>query len=334
MDSPATESTPVTSEAPVGTEKSRLATLLKSQLGSEFTYEPSDDPEPEGQPNEVERHVAETTEKAKHEASPVEEAPAEPEGQPADDFETVDVEGTEYRVPKELKDHLLRDKDYRHKTMELAEVRKSVDAERQYVAQARNAAQQLAPLLSHMGIISSQLQQIDATNWGELQATDPIQYSNLQHARRNLVDQGNALQNQLGQANQAIEQAEMAALAAEAQRNEPIVRKTIKDWGPEKQKELSEGAVSVYGFTQGELSRVVDARHVQVLNDALAYRKLMANQPKAITAVKQAPPVSRQSNARAAEAPNVELKKAESRFAKTGEQEDLYRVLRLRRGNT
>ncbi len=330
MDSPATEST----QAPQSTEKDRLASLLKTQYGDGFKYEPPE-PEPaeqsdEVKPGEVERHVQETTDHAKHEASPVEEAPAEPEGQPADDFETVDVEGTEYRVPKELKDHLLRDKDYRHKTMELAEVRKSVDAERQYVAQARNAAQHLAPLLSQLGIVSSQLQQIDATNWGELQATDPIQYSNLQHARRNLVDQGNALHNQLGQASQAIEQAESAALAAEAQRNEPIVRKTIKDWGPQKQKELSEGAISTYGFTQGELSRVVDARHVQVLNDALAYRKLMANQPKAITAVRQAPPVSRQSNARAAEAPNVELKKAESRFAKTGEQEDLYRVLRLR----
>ncbi len=287
----------------------------------------------EGQPDEIARHVEETTAKAKQEAEPVvTEDAKEPEGQPADDFETVDVEGTEYRVPKELKDHLLRDKDYRAKTMELADERRSVQAEKQYVAQAKQAANYLAPLLAKAGTIDSQLQQIEQTNWGELAQVDPAQYSNLQHARRNLIDERNALSQQFGQATQAIEQAEFAAIAAEAQRNEPIVRRAIKDWGPEKQEKLAKGAMSTYGFTAQELKGVVDARHVMVLNDALAYRELQANQPKAITAVRQAPPVSRQSQARVQDVPNVELKKAEARFAKTGEQEDLYRVLRLKRG--
>lgn len=332
MDNLETGSSPA-APAP-STEKDRLAALLKTQYGNDFEYEPPASPEPEGQPDEVARHVNETTEQAKHEASPVEtpaETPKEPEGQPEDDFATVEVDGTEYRVPKELQDHLLRDRDYRHKTMELAEVKKSVEAEKQFVAQAKMAAQHLAPLLAQASILDSQLQQLDATNWAELSQTDPLQYSNLQHMRRNLIDQRNALGNQLGQAVNAIDKAEAAAIAAEAQRNEPIVRKAIKDWGPEKQKELSQGAVSVYGYKPEELQTVVDARHIMVLNDALAYRKLMANQPKAITAVKQAPPVSRQNQPRATEAPNVELKKAEARFNKTGEQEDLYRVLMLRR---
>ncbi len=329
MDTPATES----NVAPVSNEKDRLASLLKTQLGENFTYEPPDAPEPESQPSEIERHVAETTEKAKQGTEPVAaEAPAEPEGQPADDFETVDVEGTEYRVPKELKDHLLRDKDYRHKTMELAEERKSVQNEKQWIAQARQASQHLAPMIAKAGVLDSQLQQIDATNWGELAQTDPVQYSNLQHARRNLIDERNALGQQFSQATQAIQQAEDAAIAAEAQRNEPIVRRAIKDWGPEKQKELASGAINTYGFTDQELKGVVDARHVLVLADALAYRKMMANQPKAITAVKQAPPVSRQNQTRTQDAPNVDLKIAEARFKKTGEQEDLYAVMRLRSG--
>ena len=49
------------------------------------------------------------------------------EGQPEDDTEEVDWDGAKYRVPKPLKDALLRQADYTRKTQELAEQRRTVE---------------------------------------------------------------------------------------------------------------------------------------------------------------------------------------------------------------
>ena len=49
------------------------------------------------------------------------------EGQPEDDTEEVDWDGAKYRVPKPLKDALLRQADYTRKTQELADQRRTVE---------------------------------------------------------------------------------------------------------------------------------------------------------------------------------------------------------------
>ena len=50
------------------------------------------------------------------------------ESEPEDDTEEVDYEGKKYRVPKDIKDALLRQSDYTRKTQELAEHRNQVSA--------------------------------------------------------------------------------------------------------------------------------------------------------------------------------------------------------------
>ena len=76
---------------------------------------------------------------------PVEaETPPQPEGEtpeqpsePADDSEEVEYEGSLYRVPKELKEAVIRHADYTRKTQEVAQLRNMAAAERQGVQEAQ-----------------------------------------------------------------------------------------------------------------------------------------------------------------------------------------------------
>src|ERR1044072_211867 len=52
-----------------------------------------------------------------------------------DELEDWEEEGKTYKVPKPLKSHLLRNRDYTSKTQELAATRKEVEAERERVAE-------------------------------------------------------------------------------------------------------------------------------------------------------------------------------------------------------
>jgi hypothetical protein len=52
-----------------------------------------------------------------------------------DDSEEVDYEGEKYKLPKKLKDALLRQQDYTQKTQQVAEQRRAIEAQAQQVQQ-------------------------------------------------------------------------------------------------------------------------------------------------------------------------------------------------------
>ena len=89
----------------------------------------------------------------------------------ADDTEEIDLEGVKYRVPKALKDGYLRQADYTRKTQEVAEARRTAEAE---IQQRREAIAQQAEMQSQtleervqLATFDTQLEQFNGFDWAD-----------------------------------------------------------------------------------------------------------------------------------------------------------------------
>lgn len=319
VDTPGTESNQDTSL------KDRLAGLLKSEHGDAFTYE-APTAEPKGQPEEAPVDESAPAQDAEPEAT---EPTEEPEGQPEADTVEFETDGKQYKVPKELEPYLLRDKDYRHKTMELAEEKKAVQALKDNYAAAFKVATELPQYATAIQMVDAQLAQYQQVNMQQLKETDWVAYSNAQHDIRNLLDQKNSLVNQFQNAASTLSKAEAEARQAKIARSIPLVRKAIPNWGAETAQALAQYAQD-NGYTAPELNNLVDHRDVLILHKAYLYDQLQAKRPETAKTVASAPPVNKSTGPRTS-SNEIELKKAMARLQRTGDPEDAVAVMKLRR---
>jgi len=165
-----------------------------------------------------------------------EEAPATEEAQPEDGEQQeaeeatpetpeipvveVEIDGEKFQVPEKLKGRLMADKDYRQKTMALAEQRKQFDYLTANVQQLATQAQQMAPYHAQLYAMENRAQQLQAALTPEFRANDPIEYNNTQGELAILLRNRDQFASQLGQAQshfqQQFQQAQSQRLAAEA----------------------------------------------------------------------------------------------------------------------
>lgn len=149
-------------------------------------------------------------------------APEAPETEPNDDleqeesaepeFEEVEIDGTRYKVPKEIAPRLMMEKDYRQKTMSLAEERRQWEAQR---IEEEQRIQRESEITQAVIDDEAQLRAVDARlKW--LSSVDPYSLS-LQDYQRYSID--------LQQARQAKEDLSQSlsskkeALSADRQQN-------------------------------------------------------------------------------------------------------------------
>jgi hypothetical protein len=327
VDSPATESN-VAPEAPQPSFKERLAAHLKADHGDAFEYEPTTD-EPQGQLPES--PVEEALQASAPETETTETPASEPE-QPADDgMEAVEVEGKEYKVPRELKDHLMRDRDYRNKTMELAEMRKGVEQVAQVVNMGHQAMSQAAPILAQLGVIDSHLSDAQRVDWPALYANDPARFAAEQQRYNNLMGQRQHLMGQLNTIPAAVAQAQAAQFNQEVERNRPLVKQHMPDFNEDRAK-------AVIGFLQsgpmpmqGNDLQISDARLLYHLNRSYELSRIEAERGKTMKQVSTAPPVNKSTQRTPTTGAQIEVKKAESRLAKEGSTEAAMALLQARR---
>jgi len=108
----------------------------------------------------------------------VNEEPAEgdaPNGaQPEDDYDDVEYDGEYYRLPKKLKDAVLRQADYTKKTQEVAEQRRALEArDRELVQQAealRTDTQERARLVA----LEDTIKEYANVDWDKWEQQDPL----------------------------------------------------------------------------------------------------------------------------------------------------------------
>lgn len=233
----------------------------------------------------------------------------------------VKVDGQEVEVTlDELKSGYSRTQDYTKKTQEVAQARKTLEAELQQVNMER---QQYAQVL---GKLAEQLQ-VQEPDWETLRATDPIEYS-LQMAdyQRNMQKRQIAMQEQqrvMAQV-QADNQRQMQTkLASEAQ----ALAAMIPEWNDKEKAQAVKDSIKTQGkkigFSDDELANVFDHRAVLALYKAAKYDELMSKRdtvkPKATQKVLRP---SGKGNPG-----NLDAKKAHARALATGRDADVVKAI-------
>lgn len=311
-----TETNPATAEV---SAESRLEAMFEKQ-GEGTRPEEAEAPDDDLPVDEDERETEpeEETDESTAEAATDESA---------DDAEEVEYEGKAYRLPKELKEALLRQQDYTRKTQEVASQRKAVEQLAEQVRMQTEFQQAHLPKLVEIQSIDAQLKQYAQVNWAELAAENPAQCMTLQMQRNALKEQADGLRGELGRlAHEHGEKATQMRQQAQARCIEEV-RKDIKGFDADMLRSIDDTA-RTFGFSGDELAQVTDPRVVKVLHAAMQYQKLQGSKSIADKKVQEARPVQVRS-ARSAQ-PNLQTKQlgdARARLKATGKVDDAVNYL-------
>lgn len=240
------------------------------------------------------------------------------EGEFADENKFVTLADGRKLTVAELKDYASTraadfQRDYTRKSEELAAKSKRVDETAQTLSQHRDfllwAYQQIKPQPPDPSLIQSDFvayteqeaaYRAQERYWNQLQ--DGFKQFTRQETERSTLGQQERL---------AQEQARMFDLIPEF-RN-PAKLEEFKA-------EVAKVGTETYGFTPQELSGVADARMVAVLRDAISFRKLKNNAPRATEAIKGKPKMLKGKKSASPQDKNTRTRKARAdQLAKSGD---------------
>jgi hypothetical protein len=272
--------------------------------------------EPTDEPQE------EVTAEAEGEETQPDEVVAEEEG-----YEETEYEGKSYKLPKELKEALMRHKDYTQGKQEAAEMKRFAEEERQSL-QAERAFQQKHFAKAVEGhTLQQKLQQFAQVDWMKLADENPAEAIKLHTQHVALQQQFAAVKEEMQSLNAQFQQ-EAAELRqkAQAQCIQELKRNFPDLADPEKGKallgKLNETGLS-FGFTGRELEGIVDPRMIRVLHAAMQWKSLQASKSVVEKKVQTAKPVQVQA-ARTSQSTqrNAKFQDLKARAIKTGRPSD------------
>jgi hypothetical protein len=252
----------------------------------------------------------------------------EPEEEPAPTYR-VKVGKEEVDVPlDELLKGYSRTADYTKKTQELAENRKSVEAERQRIDEASRLRDQYA---ERLGVIEQMLSQTDkAEDLSALKENDPIGYAVRvaeQSEREKQLAAVRAERQKLAQSQQAEQgerlKAHLATEAAKLREAIPELSDEVK--GEVVKRDIRDFAKSI-GFSDQELTQVYDSRAVLTLYKAMQYDKLVKGKTDATKKVSQAPRMLRPGTSTPEARETETIKKMQQQLKKSGKKGDAARL--------
>lgn len=191
-------------------------------------------------------------------------------------FVEVEFDGVVYEVPENLKDALLRQSDYTQKTQSLADQRREVALQQKQVETVQAEQQfvsEIQPDLNNMGYLQAQIQQME----NELQTNLASMTSEQMFQKKIQVD---GLKEQMGALRQALEmkykdfeEAQKQSYQELLEQGSQVLKQSIPDWNEVKQKQVRDFALA-QGFSEQEVSSIIDPRHVKVLYAAAQYNAL------------------------------------------------------------
>lgn len=207
-----------------------------------------------------------------------------------------------------------------NKSMEVSEQKKALDSEKETFA--KQSQQKLQQLDNALQVAFSELyQDFERVDWATLERSDPSEYSALrlkfQDREARLKHAMTALDEERGKAqNQQVEQLQEAR---EANLKELLAK--VPEWSDPKvfeqgRADLKKNLQS-YGFTDEEVSSVIDHRFILLARDAMKYRELQDKKETVIKKVKVAPKTAK-SGAKQDTQKQDPLKTSRSRVRKSG----------------
>lgn len=213
--------------------------------------------------------------------------------------------------------------DATRKTQALAQERKQVQ-EQYFTAVQQNAQQAQGELRAlQQFVVANAAPELQNVNWQQLAAEDPARYVQLQARQQQL---GNVLA-QIQAQGDSLKQQEAAQLSQQReqtiQNSLSYLSREIPGFNLEKERNGLFETGRKYGFSDGELSSIVDGRMLHALRDAMQWRELQSAKPKAMQRVVEAPKVIRP----AAPQPKKSNQAALQRLQTSGRASDLVAFL-------
>ena len=196
---------------------------------------------------------------------------------PVEETEEVDFEGQKVKVPKLIKDALLRHADYTRKTQELAEQRKSFEASRNTsLAQDREFVDALASVRSH----DAHLEQYKNVDWTTLEQTDPAAAQQHWRIFSQLKEGRTQAERTAMNAQQRLAMESQRARATRLQEVQAKLPTIIPDWTPDLDVKLANFGTAE-GLTRDELADATlrNPAFVRILN--LARQQVEATKKQA-----------------------------------------------------
>ena len=235
---------------------------------------------------------------------------------------SVKVDGKEVEVTlDELQKGYSRTQDYTRKTQQIAEVRKTTEAELQAVRAER---EQYAQLLS---ALESQVQQVAQPNidWDRLYQEDPIEWVRQREVMRDNQEKSAAIQSEQQRLAQLSQQEQAQFMQQRLQQEQEALLAAIPDWKDAKKAQAEKALLVEFGqkigFTPDELKSVVDHRAVLMLRKAALYDQMMSKRGN-IKPVTNNGPRPAKPGAAGRVSNTTEAVRAQQRVAKTGRVDD------------
>jgi hypothetical protein len=217
------------------------------------------------------------------------------EEEPEEATEEITHNGeTKALTKSELKELAQQGFDYTQKTQQLAEQRRSYEAQQQALQVNIAIHTQLSDQVSEIKSLDNQIAQYKQVDWAQLAESDPQQYLKLNHAYRDLKEtreeKTREYQKQASELSQAQAQSMEQILQAEAKLLQSKIPEITGPKGAEIKQAVSE-FLKNEGFSPNEIGGLLDHRMVSVAWKAAQYDKIKAAKPQVNKRMAEVPKV-------------------------------------------
>lgn len=330
-------------EAPESPERKRdleTGRFAKAEPeAADYKSETEEDPKPEG----ADVEDSETEEQSEPEEDGEEladslEGLAAQLGVDPDEFldhlgATVKINGEESRVTlRDLKNGHQMEGDYRRKTSEVAEQRRSIEAEQRQLEEQRNHfSSQLTPLVTQLesmvGTDQAVLQQL-------LNDGDMLGYEQYNMQAKQREAQLNMAKQEQAKISQEQQEAAQKSLQKEVADNERILAERRPAWAKDPQKGREQvQSIRQYmkdmGVPAQTADSVYDANSIIIAEKAMLYDKLQAEKPAVLKKVRTAPKVVKPGPSKPQVDPKKKALRANlNRLRQTGDYRDAAKAFK------
>lgn len=180
-----------------------------------------------------------------------------------DEPKAIEIDGEKIDI-EEVKLGYLRQSDYTRKTQAVAEQRKAAEEERQYYASTLNT------ILSTVG---ADLERFNGVDWERAAVENPEQYTQAKAAYEHSLGLMNGVKAQTEDFVHRAQQAQQAALKAQAKESVARLKTTIPGWSNDLYAQVGEFAQKELGFNPEEFNNIADHRAIISIYEAMQYRK-------------------------------------------------------------
>lgn len=200
----------------------------------------------------------------------------EGEEEPEDELEETDYEGKKYKVHKEIKAALLRQADYTKKTQEIAEKRKSIDAEKTQISKDIEEKTRNFEIAAEALHLNKQIAAYKDVNWQKLIDEDPQAFMKLDYEYKTLVTKRDQRLNEIRQKEQERSGNEQREIAKREEETRLTLNRDIKGWGTDLESKITEYAKK-NEISDDVIKRAVksDPVAVKMLHKAFLYDQLV-----------------------------------------------------------